>query len=376
MTSNRHRKRYLIGLTGNIATGKTEVARMLSDLGAEAIDADKVAHQVMRPGGGAYDAVVDAFGAGILHENGTVNRVRLGAIVFRDAQELRRLESAVHPAVQAKVSRLIAAAKEPIVVVEAIKLIESGMHRGYDSLWVVTAPRHVQIARLMEARGLSEDEAALRVDAQPSQEEKAALADVVIVNDGDLAELRQKVVDSWLKLPGCITVRAASRTDLGDAAGMARVLNSVIGEKAHTALTGHWTPEDELAFLQGLGPRSEVFVAEVDGQIVGFQVIEPFVTYTSTMSHVCHFGTYVLHDFRGRGVGRALAATTLGFAQAQGYGKSVVYVLADNVGGQAYYRSLGFEPRGVLKRQVKIDGAYHDEVFMELHFEDTRIVTD
>jgi L-amino acid N-acyltransferase YncA len=158
------------------------------------------------------------------------------------------------------------------------------------------------------------------------------------------------------------------RGELEDAAGIADVLNAVIAERRYTALAGHWTPEAEQAFLQSLGPRSEVFVAEVAGHILGFQVIEPFVSYTSTMDHVAHFGTYVLASFRGHGIGRRLAEATLAFAREHGYEKSVVYVLADNELGQAYYRSLGFTDKGVLTRQTKISGVYHDEVFMECHF--------
>jgi dephospho-CoA kinase len=367
----------LIGLTGNIATGKSAVGQMLAELGARVIDADQVAHEVMRPGGPAYDAVVETFGPQILAGDGTIDRAKLGDIVFRDAAALRRLEAAVHPATIAEVARRIAGATEPVVVVEAIKLIEAGMHRDYDALWVVTAPRSLQIARLVATRGLSEAEAALRVDAQPPQEEKVALADTVIVNDGGLDELREKVEAAWkrvvkqpprLPLPN-LEIRPVHRDDLDDAAGVAEVLNSVIAEGCYTALTGHWTPEAELTFLQSfLGPRSEMFVAEREGRIVGFQCIEPFAAYTSTMDHVAILGTYVRADFRGRGIGGRLAEATFAFARAHGYEKSVIYVLAHNEGGLAYYRGLGFEERGTLQRQTKIDGVYYDEVFMEMHF--------
>jgi L-amino acid N-acyltransferase YncA len=164
-----------------------------------------------------------------------------------------------------------------------------------------------------------------------------------------------------------LVVRPVQRNDIQDAAGVADVLNSVILEGHYTALSGHWTPEAEQAFLQSLGPRSEVFIAEADGRIVGFQVIEPFVSYTSTMDHVAHLGTYVHAGFRGRGIGRRLAQVTMGFARQQGYEKVVIYVMADNELGLAYYRGLGFEERGLLQRQTKIDGVYYDEVFMELH---------
>jgi dephospho-CoA kinase len=192
--------RMLIGLTGNIATGKSEVAQMLADLGAHVIDADKVAHEMMQPGGPAYEAVVASFGPEILADDGTIDRGKLGAIVFADPAALGRLEEAVHPATITEVDRRIAAAAAPVVVVEAIKLIETGMHRGYDALWVVTAPRSLQIARLVVQRGQTEEQAILRIDAQPRQEEKAALADVVIVNDGDLAELREKVQAAWMQI--------------------------------------------------------------------------------------------------------------------------------------------------------------------------------
>lgn len=194
-------RQTLIGLTGNIATGKSAVARMLASLGAAVIDADRVAHEVMEPGGAAYAAVVDAFGPEILNPGGTVDRQRLGDIVFRDPAALARLEAAVHPAVLLEVGRRIAAAEAGVVVVEAIKLIEAGMHRAYDALWVVTAPRKVQIERLVRERGMTHDEATLRVDAQPPQEEKAALADRVLVNDGTLAQLRARVEAAWEQLP-------------------------------------------------------------------------------------------------------------------------------------------------------------------------------
>jgi dephospho-CoA kinase len=191
---------FVIGLTGNIATGKSAVARMLAGMGARVIDADQVAHEVMRPGGPAYPLVVNAFGSEILGADGTIDRAGLGAIVFRDPAALQRLEAAVHPATISELERRIAEADEAVVVVEAIKLIEAGMHHHYDALWVVTAPRTLQIERLVATRALKRKDAALRIDAQPPQAEKAALADVVIVNDGTLDDLRQKVEAAWAQI--------------------------------------------------------------------------------------------------------------------------------------------------------------------------------
>lgn len=194
-------RRYLIGLTGNIATGKSLVAHLLAGLGAHVIDADRVAHAVMGVGGAAYAGVVAEFGEAVLNPEGEIDRAALGATVFGDPEALARLEAAVHPATIAEVERRIAAAHERIVVVEAIKLIEAGMHRHYDALWVVTAPREVQIARLVATRGLSEAEARLRIDAQPPQADKVAVADVVLINDGTVADLRRQVAVAWASIP-------------------------------------------------------------------------------------------------------------------------------------------------------------------------------
>jgi len=164
-----------------------------------------------------------------------------------------------------------------------------------------------------------------------------------------------------------VTVRPARRDDLEDAAGVAEVLNCVIAEGRYTAMDGHWTAESEQAYFRSLGPRSEVLVAEDEGRIVGFQSIEPFVAYTRTMDHVAHMGTMVRTEYRGREIGRKLAQSALEFLRQHGYEKVVIYVLAHNDSGLGYYRSLGFEELGVLRRQTKIDGVYHDEVMLELH---------
>ncbi len=191
---------YVIGLTGNIATGKSTVARMLRELGATIIDADRVAHEVMRAGTPVHRAVVEAFGSQILCTDGEIDRARLGEIVFSDPQALARLEAIVHPAVLEEVARRIAAAPTPVVVVEAIKLIESGMAEAFDALWVTTCPAEERVRRLMADRGLSRQEAEQRVRAQPPQEAKIARADVVISTDGSLEETRAQVEAAWRAL--------------------------------------------------------------------------------------------------------------------------------------------------------------------------------
>jgi dephospho-CoA kinase len=193
-------KKYLIGLTGNIATGKSAVLRMLRRLGARVIDADALVHQLMAKGTPVWQAILDEFGEGILGPEGEIDRGKLGAVVFTDAEALKRLEAIVHPAVAARVDELIRQATEPVVVVEAIKLIEAGWHRTCDALWVVTCPREQQLERLMRTRKLSREEALLRIEAQPPQEDKVALADVVIDNSGSLKEMREQVEREWERL--------------------------------------------------------------------------------------------------------------------------------------------------------------------------------
>ncbi|HJW83871.1 MAG TPA: dephospho-CoA kinase [Anaerolineae bacterium] len=185
--------KYLIGLTGNIGAGKSAVARMLADLGATVIDADALVHELQRRGTPAYDAIVAEFGSGILRQDGEIDRQRLGAIVFSNAERLRALERILHPAVAVESQRRIATAPTDVVVYEAIKLIEAGRAEMCDAIWVVTAPRAVQIARLMRDRGLSQAEARTRVDAQAPPEQKLRHATVVIDNGGPLEATRAQV---------------------------------------------------------------------------------------------------------------------------------------------------------------------------------------
>jgi len=193
---------------------------MLERLGARAIDADALAHELMEKGTPVWQAVVKEFGPsaalrpfgraqgrlrsghgqGILYSNGSINRKKLGAIVFADEAALRRLEAIVHPAVIVRTEELIGESQEPVVVVEAIKLIEAGMHRTCDALWVVTCSNEQQLARLVKQRDLTEEEARQRIEAQPPQEAKLALADVVIDNSGSLNETWRQVKSEWDKI--------------------------------------------------------------------------------------------------------------------------------------------------------------------------------
>lgn len=186
----------VIGLTGSIACGKSAVARMLRDLGAVVIDADEVVHELQEPGGEVYRKIVEEFGPGILGPDGRIDRAKLAQVVFADPAALARLEALTHPAVIAEVDRRLRLVQGPAAVVEAVKLLEAGMHRRCDSLWVVTCRPEVQVRRLRR-RGLSGAAIRARLAAQPDLTEALRLADVVIDNSGSLAATRRQVVAAW-----------------------------------------------------------------------------------------------------------------------------------------------------------------------------------
>ena len=189
----RPARKYLIGLTGNIATGKSTVAKMLGELGATVIDADALVHELQHKGTPVYDAIVAAFGSGTLDQSGEIDRKALGSVVFADAEKLRALEAIIHPAVIIEDQKRIVTATTSIVVYEAIKLIEVGRAAMCDAVWVVIAAREVQLERLMRDRKMSEAEARQRIEAQPPQSEKIKWATVVIDNSGSIEETRRQV---------------------------------------------------------------------------------------------------------------------------------------------------------------------------------------
>ena len=203
---------YLIGLTGNIATGKSLVGRILGELGAQVIDADALVRDLQRQGVPVYADIVAEFGPNILRADGEIDRDKLGAQVFSDPEALKRLEAIVHPAVGREIERRLADLSRTqltsdlrtVVVIEAIKLIEAGLHKRCNALWVVTSRPEVQLERLMRTRGLSEADARVRIEAQPPQSEKAALADVLIENNGTLDSLREQVKRYWEKLAASV----------------------------------------------------------------------------------------------------------------------------------------------------------------------------
>jgi len=195
----RWENKYVIGLTGNIATGKSLVRRMLEHLGAYTIDADGLAHQAMAPGAPAYKPVVLTFGQWILDAEQRIDRSRLGAVAFSHPDALRRLEALTHPIVIRAVDTLITRAKHKIVVVEAIKLLDGPLAERLDAVWVVDAGEKAQLERLVR-RGLDRDTALKRIHVQSPQADKLARADVVIHNQGTPDETWAQVRAAWAQV--------------------------------------------------------------------------------------------------------------------------------------------------------------------------------
>jgi dephospho-CoA kinase len=184
---------YRIGLTGNIACGKSTVGKLLVAHGAEYVDADRLVHVLMEPGRPEHEQIVARFGPRVRRADGTIDRPALGGIVFADPAALKDLEAILHPGVREEVHRRLAATAASVFVVDAIKLIEGGLAREMDAVWVVTCPRSEQVRRLTSERGLTAEQAEVRISAQGSQEEKVRHANVVIDNSGTVEDVERQV---------------------------------------------------------------------------------------------------------------------------------------------------------------------------------------
>ncbi|TQJ87392.1 dephospho-CoA kinase [Streptomyces sp. SLBN-31] len=190
-----------VGLTGGIGAGKSEVSRLLVACGAVLIDADRIAREVVEPGTPGLAAVVDAFGPDVLTADGTLDRPKLGSIVFADPEKLAVLNSVVHPLVGVRSRELEEAAAEDAVVVHDVPLLaENGLAGLYDVVIVVDASPETQLDRLVRLRGMTEEDARARMAAQATREKRREIADVVIDNDVPLEELRRRVRDVWADL--------------------------------------------------------------------------------------------------------------------------------------------------------------------------------
>lgn len=198
---SRWQGKYVIGLTGNIATGKSVVRKMLEHLGAYGIDADALAHRAIARDAPAYDRVVKSFGEWVLDKHGQIDRARLARVVFNDPGALQRLESIIHPFVGQAIDLLIRRSSQFVIVIEAIKLLETDLHQDCSAIWVVDSSQALQLERIMEKRGQPLEVAQQRINSQSDQHEKLQAADVVISNLGSFDQTWEQVLDAWERIP-------------------------------------------------------------------------------------------------------------------------------------------------------------------------------
>jgi dephospho-CoA kinase len=190
-----------VGLTGGIGAGKSEVSRRLASYGALVIDADQIAREVVEPGTPGLAQVVGLFGTGVLAPDGTLDRQRLGEIVFGDDELRAKLNSLIHPLVGARLRELEQGADADAILVEDVPLIaENDLADFYDLVVVVDVPPRLQEERLVRDRGMTPDQVAVRMAAQASREQRLAIAGIVVDNSGSLAELDREVGELWAEL--------------------------------------------------------------------------------------------------------------------------------------------------------------------------------
>jgi dephospho-CoA kinase len=192
--------KFVIGLTGNIATGKSVVRKMLEHLGAYGIDADALGHRAIAADAPGYQSVINSFGKWVLAPDGQIDRTKLAHVVFSDPEALVQLESIVHPLVRQAVDILIRRAPQKVIVIEAIKLLEGPLRQACDTIWVTYAQKDIQVARLTQKRGMGPAVAHQRINSQPPQLEKVKAANTVIHNEGSFENTWEQVTKAWREL--------------------------------------------------------------------------------------------------------------------------------------------------------------------------------
>jgi dephospho-CoA kinase len=192
--------KFVIGLTGNIGTGKSVVRKMLEHLGAYGVDADALAHRAIAKGAPGYAAVLRTFGQWLLGPDEQIDRVKLGRLVFNDPEAMHQLEAITHPLVEQAVDYIVQHATQSVIAIEAIKLLESNLGKQCDSIWVTYASPEQQVARLTQQRKMSEADARMRIQAQGAQDAKLNAAHVVIKNVGSFEDTWRQVNAAWQKV--------------------------------------------------------------------------------------------------------------------------------------------------------------------------------
>jgi len=263
--------KYVIGLTGNIATGKSVVRKMLEHLGAYSIDADALSHRAIAKGAPGYQKVIDTFGKWIVDRDGEIDRARLGHLVFNDPEALQQLELIVHPLVEQAVDLMIKRAPQNVIVIEAIKLLEGKLAAGCDTIWVTYASESIQKTRLIQKRKMSEQDALQRIHAQPAQEVKTTSANVVIQNSVSFEDTWKQVVAAWKGISPItdtrpVVMRKATDGELSVQRGRPR--DSVNIAALITRLAKGTRPQTQADIMAAFGEKAFLLLL-ADKQLVG-----------------------------------------------------------------------------------------------------------
>ena len=336
---------YVIGLTGNIATGKSVARRMLEHLGAYTIDADSLTHRAYAKGAPGYQLVLDRFGKWLLNREGEIDRKKLGNLVFSDPEAMKQLEEIVHPLVRQAVEMLLQRAKQQVVVVEAIKLLEGDLRKVCDTIWVTNAPESVQVERLMRKRGLTEAQALERVRAQSPQSQKIKMGNMVITNTGSYEDLWKQVSEAWKEIvPGEADVpadtasikRPSGTGELSTQRGKPKHAASIADLVTRLSKGKRKMTADDV--MESFGDKAYMLL-HMDGQAVGVAgwQVENLVTRTTDIYIEDNLDPNRALDTLIKGV-----ETASGELQSEA---SLMFVLEPLAGQEALWQKLGYDKR-------------------------------
>jgi dephospho-CoA kinase len=353
--------KFVIGLTGNIATGKSVVRRMLEHLGAYTVDADALSHRAYARGAPGYQQVIDNFGKWLLNREGEIDRSKLGNLVFNDPDAMSQLETIVHPLVRQATEVLIKRSTQPVVAIEAIKLLEGDLRKVCDSIWVTNAPEDVQVERLMRKRGMSRDQAAERVHMQSAQSAKVAVANIVITNTGSYDALWKQVNAAWKEIvPGVNAAEAEPvtiKTPVAQPNGQFLVKrgkpkNSAVIAELITRLSKGVRVMTADSVMEEFGEKAYMLL-ELDQKIVGLAgwQVENLVTCTTDIFFEEHIDLQKALEILIKEVERAS-----GELQSEA---SLIFPMDQLAAQEQIWKQLGYEKRtpGTLGVQAWQDSA-------------------
>ncbi len=341
--------KFVIGLTGNISTGKSVVRRMLEHLGAYTIDADALSHRAYAKGAPGYQPVIEKFGKWLVGKDGEIDRSKLGALVFNDREAMTQLETIVHPLVRQATEILIQRSTQSVVVIEAIKLLEGDLRKMCDSIWVTNAPEEIQVERLIRKRGLTREKALERIKAQSPQSSKVNLANIVLTNTGSYDDLWKQVSAAWKEIvPAAssmdaadsdVTVKAARKSSTGEFAvqrGKPKHSSSIAEFITRMSNgTRKVTADDVMA---DFGDKAYMLL-QVDGKIAGLAgwQVENLVTRTTDIFLEANIDLQKALEKLIREVERAS-----GELQSEA---SLIFPMKELAAQEALWKNLGYERR-------------------------------